>query len=215
MPESGNFLTRDFGWDPPDAPAGQGAAGFGNRAWTGFRQGITPNNPAQMALRGTNPMAYLLGGIGEGLKDAIGGSQWFMNLRDRLRGNRPPTPGGLPPNYRQQMGAGPPSLMDDPRYQDAINSGPVDYRYNDAVGAGPPEEGGPRRMVRYVGQTGGGRSGAFRGDVIAQRGGGIQSDRALEGMAEGFLGQSAQSRMRQSGLQARREMERMFGRSER
>lgn len=143
--------------------------------------------------------------------------------------------------YRNREGSrgfvGPPSsLMNPPGQTPASNSGdfvgpPMDYDSYIAALQNmldrsrenaeqrnrdyPGEGGGIQRGSVQRGSTGAGRSGAFRGEVVAQRGGGTRSDRELEAMAESLLGQSAVQRMAASGIQARRAMEQMFRDAER
>jgi hypothetical protein len=82
------WLKTPIGNRPPDAPSGGGGRGALDRFARGFQQGLIPTR-GQAIVRGINPAAYLLGGIVEGVGDAVRGSGWFQRFR-----NRPPTPGG-------------------------------------------------------------------------------------------------------------------------
>jgi len=105
--------------EPVDAPQGGGFSGGLSRFARGFQQGVLPNR-GQVVTRGLNPMAYLFGGIGEGLGDAVRGSSWWQRLSGGSQGaplprwmqpgapmgEAPPAPQWRVPQFGEQQGQG-------------------------------------------------------------------------------------------------------------
>lgn len=163
-----DWLVRDIFREPADAPQGGGGRGFLNRFGTGFRQGIMPNNQ-QLLTRGVNPLAYLFGGLLEGGRDAVTGSNWWQSTFNR---------GSQLPSWMQYPSAGP--LPQNP-YQ-ANWPGAGTWPGQDTAQENPYYGQGQGMMRMPGGQRPTRRPGVGGGSTIAQ---GQAAQDMFEGMREG------------------------------
>jgi hypothetical protein len=71
---------------PQRAPDGGGFRGFARRLGAGFVRGAVPDNAAQGVTGALGGPATVVGrGIGNAIREGVGGSSWFNNLQDSAR----------------------------------------------------------------------------------------------------------------------------------
>lgn len=172
--------------EPTDAPNLGGFRGFLNRFGTGFRQGVMPTR-AQLLTRGLNPFAYGVGGLAEGLGDAVRGSAWVQNLF----GPRS-TPGGQLPSWMQPGAPMPPQQAPAPYQPNWPGAGTW-------PGSGNPYYGSGQGMLRPRSPYNGNRGGT-QGTTIA-------TGRAAQDMYEGMRDAARQGVLDQALREARQRAE--------
>lgn len=146
MPTENGFLGIP---QPQRAPDGGGGRGFLRRIGAGFVRGAVPDNAVQGVTGALGGPPALVGrGIGNAVREGIGGSTWFNNLQDAARnlfnrdGNnnnnrRTETPTAQTPTFMTRQPSAP-SRSAPPPQQMGPPSSANQYTHMPDPNAGPP-----------------------------------------------------------------------------